>query len=413
MHGPLDRLDEVEDLQRPGLDDDLQAWVPRRQRADVSDRLTVLHSDASGVWRLQCDAAWLPSGEPAVYIPGEGTLFERVGDAVNRVAAGAEQPSVWIDPGGTRHVAFERTRRVYYTRSTDGQAWTDASGGAGDEMVAHFCSSWPSIATTPAGTVLIACQGEGKLDLRRHPERYARLRPGGGSTISYALHDGARWAIHDLLRSSEIIIKRRVGTNLIASGRSGSFETHMEELWRPSLAVDLHGVPWMFWLNTTRRHVYFARFGGETFGDHYEARGPYDCLSRTMLVQKDSCGQPAIGVMTFAANELYFDRHPVPQYSSAEARRVTFIDGMELAEWRGVEHRLGRWQKHPEPIFGQGISGDSRDDDIAWCEVAPTAEGFEMRYMGQGELRSNTMPGRAVSADGLHWERMSRARSAR
>jgi len=403
---------------------------------DGEETLHVLYSDASGVWRLRADAAgddphsrlsepaaWtgpeqvagpgaelgdvthLPSGQTAVYFVREDALWEQVGDTAHPICERAEHPSVWIDGGGTRHIAFERDRRVYYARSTDGAAWTDAAGNPGAELVAHFCSSWPSIAVTPEGTVVIAYQGEGKIDLKRHRERYNQLRPGGGSTVSYAVHDGERWAIHDLVRSSEIVLKRRVSTNLIVQGLAGRFETHMEEFWRPSLAVDRHGVPWVFWLNTTRRHVYFARFGGETFGDHFEARGPYDCLSRTMFVQKDSRDRPGIGVMTFACNQLYFDHLPVPEYSSAERRRVVFLDNLELAQWSGVDHCLGMWEKHPEPIFGQGISGDSRDDDIAWCAVEQTDVGFEMRYMGQGELRSNAMPGRAFSPEGLRWEK--------
>ncbi|HUS79728.1 MAG TPA: hypothetical protein VM283_00585, partial [Armatimonadota bacterium] len=404
--------------------------------ADGDDLLQVLYSDPSGIWRLRCDAsgpdagsrmrdaaAWsgpeqvagagwelgdatlLPSGGQAVYLLRDGALHEQVEEAPTLVCETARHPSVWVEADGTRHVAFERDRRVFYTRSAQGVTWTGAAGAPGAEMVAHFCSSWPSIAATPEGTVVIAYQGEGKIDLKRQPGRYAELRPGGGSTISYAVHDGERWRLHDFLRSSEMLLKRQVSSNLIARGRAGGFKPMMEEFWRPTLAVDRHGVPWMFYLNTTRRHVYMTRFGGETFGDHFEARGPYDCLARTMFVQKDSRDQPAIGLMTWAANQLYFDQLPVPEYSSDQPRRVVFMDNMELAQWRGVEHCLGVWEKHPGPIFGAGISGDDRDDHIAWCAVERADSGFLMHYMGQGRLRSNAMPGRAFSADGLHWEK--------
>src|SRR5690606_822084 len=104
----------------------------------------------------------------------------------------------------------------------------------------------------------------------------------GGGSISYAVFDGARWTCRDLLRSSEILIKRKPTSSLATRGER--FIPVMEELWRPSLSVDVHGCIWLFYLNTTRRHVYWSRFLGETFGTHHEARGAYDALSRSLLV---------------------------------------------------------------------------------------------------------------------------------
>lgn len=404
---------------------------------DDADTLHVLYSDAGGLWRyradasganpadqlakadawtgperladagdLLCDATWLPGGEIALYLTRDGDLFERVvGGAERRVCENARRPTVFVTPAGHRHVAFERDRRVFYIGSPDGVAWRDMNGSADPAMVAHFCSSWPSIAATPDGKVVIAYQGEGKADLRLDPERYVTLRGAGGCTVSYAVHDPAApgWRIHDFLRSSEVLLSRRRGSNLI--GSRGDFRHMMEEFWRPSLAVDKHGVLWMFYANSTRRHVFFTRFLGETFGDHFEAQGPYDCMSRILYLQKDCRGQSDIGFMTLASRRLYFDHVPTPDLVSDASRRVVFLDNMEVAELKGVEHRLGRWRKHPEPLFGKGITGDTRDDDVAWCEVRPVEGGYEMRYMGQGSLRSNAMPGRAFSADGLEWEK--------
>lgn len=350
------------------------------------------------------DAVLLPDGRLTLYFTRGGGLYEQVagGEAV-RLAERGIHPSVFVEPTGTRHVAFDVDRRIFYARTLDGKEWTDSHGQGVPEMVAYFCSSWPSLAVSGNGKVVIAYQGEGKVDLKREPLMYPNVRPAGGSTVSYAVLGGDRWHIWDFLRSSEILLKRTPASSL--PGRNNSMTPVMEEFWRPSLAADLHGVIWMFYLNTTRRHIYFTRFQGETFSDHFEARGPFDCLSRVMLLQKDSCGQPSIGFLTLACNQLYFDRINVPQYASDEKRRVVFLDNLEVAEAVGLEHQMGVWEKHPTPIFGAGISGDSQDDHVAWCEVVKADGGFEMRYMGMGQLYCTAMNGRAFSHDGIHWEK--------
>ena len=350
------------------------------------------------------DATLLPSGKVAVYYTAGGRLHERIlSEEPTAICEDAVHPSVWVGDDGTRHVACERDRRVLYVRRNPDGTWTDSRGNPEPEMVAHFCSSYPSIAVSPRGAVVIAYQGEGKVDLKGNSDFYSRLRPAGGSTVSYAVHSGERWQIRDFLRSSEILLKRRPSSSMPA--RPPEFKPFMEEFWRPSLAVDKHGVIWMFYLNTTRRHTYFARFTGERFGDHFEAQGAYDCLSRNLFVQKDSRAYGEIGTLTLASERFYFDAVDVPDYSSREGRRVVFLDNLELQECVGLESKLGTWEKHPEPLFGHGITGDSPDDDIAWCTVTRDGDGFAMEYMGQGDLRSNWMPGRAYSSDGVQWEK--------
>lgn len=109
------------------------------------------------------DAVFLPDGSLAVYGMREGTLFEQIlGGDVTHVCDDVEHPSVFIDGTGHRHIAFERDRRIFYIASQDGATWADTKGNPGEEMVAHFCSSWPSIAVTGNGTLLIAYQGEAR-----------------------------------------------------------------------------------------------------------------------------------------------------------------------------------------------------------------------------------------------------------
>lgn len=402
---------------------------------DARDRLPVIYEQANGLYRMTGDASgfdahdqlmrpagWsapervaeagsalgdamiLPSGDLWLCYTRDEVLYEKmVGGTEIPICPKAIHPTVWMDGSGARHIAFERDRRIFYIRSAPDGKWTDTRGNPAPEQVACFCSSWPSIAATPGGKVVIAYQGEGKVDLKRCPELYTKLRAAGGATVSYAVLSNGAWKIYDFLRSSEILLKRQPCSSLPT--RDPVFVHFMEEFWRPSLAVDKHGVIWMFYLNTTRRHVFFTRFQGETFGDHFEARGAYDCLSRVLLVQKDARDQSAIGTLTLAHQQFYFDAIETPDYASNEPRRIVFLDNLEVDEMVGLEHRVGQWQKHPQPIFGAGISGNGGDDHIAWCEVRRTDGGFEMRYMGMEKLYSNCAPGRAFSTDGIHWEK--------
>ncbi len=230
------------------------------------------------------DALIGQDGRCRVYFVREETLYERVpGEPERAVCDRVTHTTAYLDTEGTTHLAFERDRRIFYLHRRAGSGeWTDAKGNPGPETVAHFCSSWPSIAATADGKVVIAYQGEGKADLKRYPPFYKPMRGAGGTTVSYAVHDGSGWSLHDLLRSSEILLKRRPHHR--NPQKEATFIPFMEEFWRPSLTVDHHGVIWMFYVNTTRRHVFWSRFQGETFGVHHEARGPYDVMSRTMFL---------------------------------------------------------------------------------------------------------------------------------
>ena len=359
----------------------------------------------SSIHPAEGDALVDSSGRCVVYYTREGCLIEHtLGEGERSVCDQVTHPVVHLDAAGNTHLAFERDRRIFYLRREAGaEIWTDTRGNREPEMVAYFCSSWPSIATTTDGKVIIVYQGEGKEDLRRYPPLYKALRAAGGTTISCAIWAGSRWQVQDLHRSSEILLKRRPHHR--HPQKDPTFVPFMEEFWRPSLTVDRHGVVWLFYLNTTRRHVFWSRFEGETFGEHYEARGAYDGLSRTLYLQKNS-DQGDIGYLTAASNRMYFDAMPVPSYTSTDTRRIVFLDNQEVDRKINLEQEIGVWRKHPEPIFGWGLTGEELDDHVAWCCVYTRENGFEMHYMGQGsELRSNALPGRAFSRDGIHWEK--------
>lgn len=346
------------------------------------------------------DALIGPDNRLIVYAVRDGDLVEVVDGETSPVAPQGIHPSVFIEDDGATHVAFERDRRVYYTRRPRKGAWIEP------ELAAHWCSSWPSLVVT-GGRVLIVYQGEGKVELKRYPDLAVGLRPNGGSTVSYAIHDGTRWTQHDFLQSKQIMLKRKSTAGL---GHADEiFHPCMEEFWRPSLTIDRHGMAWMFFVNTTRRHIYWARWHGQQFGTHHEARGAYDCLSRIMLLQKDAQKTDRIGYLTHATQRFYFDAIHVPGIDVKAPRRIVFLDNLEVDQTSNLEHRLGMWKKEPQPLLGHLVPGDFDDEQIMWAHVEKSGDGYEMHYMGWGlgdsPIRANSCPGRAFSKDGYHWKR--------
>ncbi|MHC4872699.1 MAG: hypothetical protein ACYTFY_12730, partial [Planctomycetota bacterium] len=353
------------------------------------------------------DAVLLKDGTIALYaVDTDGNLFEKCGDAESsKVTEETRRPSVFIDKSGKRHIAFERDRRIFYIASNDGKTWEDTKGNANAEMVAYFCSSWPSIAVAGNGKIVIAYQGEGKVDLRAMPELYNKVRHGAGCAVSYVVYDGEKWKVYDHQRSKEIMLHRRGKASLPNPMTDKLFITHMEEFWMPTLAVDKYGVVWMFYNNSTRRHVFMTRFLGDKFDSRYEAKGPLDCLRRVCMVMKESRNQSRIGLMVHAANRMYFDTIEVPEYKSTEKRKVVFLDNMEVEVIKGVDHKLGKWEKRPEPVNIEGDFKEVTDKYLQWCDVKNTGDGFTMDYMSQTENRNCTLTGRLSSKDGINWQK--------
>lgn len=394
---------------------------------DTTDRLHIIYGDEAGIHHLSAvtevaanvasadawserqtlagagwqlgDAMFLPCGEVALYATGpDEALYEVIHtEEPTRLSERGEHPSAAIAADGTRHLAFERDRRIFYCTLPEEGAWTEP------EMIAYFCSSWPSLVVGGDGTVMVAYQGEGKVDLRRQPPLYGRLRPGGGSTVSYAVKTDPGWRHEDVERSSEIVLKRRPSSSLQPAQADDPFRHHLEEFWRPSLSVDRHGVIWLYYLNSTRRHVYFRRFLGERFDAALEAQGALDSPSRTWFLQKDARLADAIGWLTVAAGQVYFDQIQVPDLDAKSGHKIRFLDNLELAECRGVEVAAGHWQKQGQLPVSQG--NEPATDSLAWVEVEHGDNGFRMCYMAHsGSLRSNALPGRASSPDGVHWQ---------
>ncbi|HET7560201.1 MAG TPA: hypothetical protein VFK80_09605 [Limnochordia bacterium] len=369
-------------------------------------RLTALAADLCGrVW-LGIGSGWPPVGEVGVLRRDGAWSYDPLADCGETVALAR-------DPSGGMHAAFTRVvagaarkgrnqaLEIAYAR------WRDDSGWSPPERAAHGNGRFPAIALSD-GEPVIVYQTGGQRRVDPHSGDYLFQREGGGSGIAYAVRtkDG-RWRRGSIAAPSEILIQDRAEADVY----KGRLYPMVEELHRPALISDRHGVIWTLWADTTRRHTYWSRRLGGTWSEPMELRGAYYALAPDLATEAlQSTASARFGVACVAAGRLYFSTVPVPDFLSAPGQAVTFLDLQEFSTWEGLETVLGRCERYPHnPVFSPGPPGSRDDAGVSFPQVRRFGGRFIMHYQLRGGSRaSNQEGGRmgyAESDDGIRWER--------
>lgn len=328
--------------------------------------------------------------------------------AAHRVAASGSEPVLDIDAQDHLHLAFTHDRRICYAHSDDGVVWRGTEGDEPD-VAARSMSTRPSMVAVD-GRPLIAFQFKGAKRVKWDSPGYTLEREGAGASIGFAYHDGDRWVRGYVARSREFVITRLsvMGlAGLFGSTSGGTSRPMLEYLWRPQLAIDKHGVPWVFWPDTARRHTYYARWQGSCFSSRYECRLCPGFLSRQVSVEKAMPrSADCIGMLSAARGQILMDQVRVPSLSASVDRRVPLIDLLDVSAMADLEHHLSQAEKRAgNPIM--------RSDPKGWDNLAMALYGtvlyekgqFRMWYLGKGSKVRGYPCGYATSGDGIHWER--------
>ena len=280
----------------------------------------------------------------------------------------------------------------------------NAKGWQHPQIAAHGLSFYPSIAVADKQAI-IAYQFEGHKRVQGRSQQYVEQREGGGSSIGYAALGGGTWGTGFISKAEEIVVR----DNSVADAFRGKIYPGVEEKWRPKMAVDKHGIPWVFWPDTTRRHTYFARWLGSRFSDECEVRGGYYAPSDQMAVEKHMPFQASsLGFAYAAAGRLYFGTVPVPAASVSESRHFLFLDMLEVTEIKGLDHRLNRFTKyHGNPVLTHASPGNWDDFGLTFPNVHYDEGKFKMDYAGHGSsgAAGHWDHGYAESEDGIRWTR--------
>jgi hypothetical protein len=328
-----------------------------------------------------------------------------------KVASVGSEPIFELDNQGNLHMAYRLQTEVPFfgsgrTAMNSRIMYTarNAEGWQNKQLVAQGLSFFPSIAMAD-DRVVIAYQFEGQKQVERAGEHYMEQREGGGASIGYAAATGGTWKTDFISQAGEVLVR----DGSAADAFKGRILPMVEEKWRPKMAMDKHGIPWVFWPDTTRRHTYFSRWLGSRFFDQAECRGGYYAPSEHLTVEKRMPSQASeLGFAYAAAGRLYFGTVPVPSISTETSRHYLFLDMLEVAEVQGLNHKLNRFAKHPgNPIFGPSKPGSWDDFGVNFPNVRYDRGKFTMDYAGHGGggEAGKWEHGYAESEDGIHWTR--------
>jgi|GEM_PF-2323103 len=394
--------------------------------------------DESGVWlarglagagEVQWDGAPLLVAEEAqaddlafdqtgmlhlLYHSPEG-LFHVVCTETRRIEKIADQgfeAVMAVGGNGDLHVAWQIVETVPWQIG-------DAFGESINESICYRCRmagkwgseeqvTWP-ITLHPAIALwqnkpLIVFQTEGIHRVQPRAENYMDQREGGGSGVGYALREpDGRWQVGAAAKPEELIVADGRGSDCF----EGRIYLMVEEMHRPRLGVDRHGVPWAVWSNTTRRHTYAARWLGKAFSTPLEVRGGWYALSQFIAVAGENKSRH-LEIAAIAADRVYYTPVVVPDMSAASANHVLFLDLLEIAELDGVEQSLGKLERYPgNPVFTPAPPVAWDDCQVAGPLVWQDGDRYLMQYVAKGTLltNANVITGLAESPDGIHWKR--------
>jgi len=311
------------------------------------------------------------------------------------------EPVADLGPDGSVHLAFQRDFDIWYARRTPDGQWQRP------ERAAWGLASHPAIIVA-GGRPLVCFQYEGIRDVVLGESDYLARREGGGASIGYAVRTHRGWRSDYLAKAEEIIVNRQ---GIWDKRYEGRLLPMVEEMWRPVLFRDRHGVAWALWQNTTRRWAYCARWLGEGFGEVHECRGPFNAPSQPVSAEKlmpQDAGD--VGLLFFAAERIIFDRLKIPTLSLSEQREVMFLDSLELGETAGVEFVLNQMTKHAaNPILSPGPLGSKDDRHVFTGRVGKRGNEYVLWYSYQSWDETDWKSGAlAVSPDGVTWQKVDR-----
>ena len=304
-----------------------------------------------------------------------------------------------LAPDGTVYLAFQRDFQIWVTRRAPNGVWSPA------ECAAYGLAFHPSIIVAGARP-LVCFQFEGIKNMTLGGEGYLRQREAGGSSVGFATRAAGGWRTGFLAKTEEIIVNRQ---GIWGDRFAGKLIPMLEQMGRPVLCRDRHGVAWALWQNTTRRWAYCARWLGEGFGQVQECRGPFNAPGLAVSAEKLMPATATdVGVLFVSAHRVIFDRLKIPTLSLAEERQILFLDSQEVGETAGVEFVLNQMTKHPaNPVLSPGPPGSKDDRHVLPGYVEKRGTTYVMRYNYQNWRESGfKSPGWAISTDGVRWKKV-------
>ena len=166
----------------------------------------------------------------------------------------------------------------------------------------------------------------------------------------------------------------------------------------PRLIVDQHGVPWVFFIDSTRQHVFYARWLGTRwspilngfwltrntarFEDNHLAIG-WLAVEHGLGADKASIGL-ALGHRAPRPNNSNLEFHvlPVPTLKSDTGNKVLFLDLQEVQHVDGIKLEVNAARKRANPVITGGRPGEFDSQGAANVAVVRQNGVYRAWYSG-------------------------------
>ncbi|MCX6619962.1 MAG: hypothetical protein NTY38_02560 [Acidobacteria bacterium] len=169
----------------------------------------------------------------------------------------------------------------------------------------------------------------------------------------------------------------------------------------PEFAIDRYGIPWMFFIDSARQHVFYSRWLGTRWSgisnsQRLMANSPRmeeNHLSIDRISVEPRMSLPAEGIGLALSHEgagarQEFYTIPVPALRATPGKRVLFLDLLELERLDGLTLSLNQARKYEgNPVINVGEAGDFDAERAGnFLRVLKENGVYRMWYAG---LRSN------------------------
>ena len=196
----------------------------------------------------------------------------------------------------------------------------------------------------------------------------------------------------------------------------------------PQIVIDQYGVPWMFFINSTRQHIFYSRWLGTRWSPilnglwltQNTARFESNQLDIDWLGVESGLGSDNSNIGITIGNRHHslktrFDLLSVPALKSNVGNKILFFDLKEIQHIDGITLRVNTARKVADPVMTGGKPGDFDSQGVSKVAVHKQNGVYRAWYTGMHREPGSEWPksgpipyvrvGYAESPDGIHFKK--------
>ena len=188
------------------------------------------------------------------------------------------------------------------------------------------------------------------------------------------------------------------------------------------ITLDRYGIPWLFFVDSARQHVFRTRWLGQEWGPiHRTAKLTWNSprmednhlpIDRLAVEGDTDKTAPDFGILLTHGAHQAFHSIPVPSLKATPGKKVLFLDLAEIQNLKGIELKLNQAEKHQDnPVIQAGKPEDPDAHGAGnFLRVLKEDNVYRMWYSAFRRDRSRPwwewyQVAYAESLDGYHFEK--------